>query len=286
MTEKLQQFINRQAAILENAGIDQGRVEVEMILCHLLDVDRLKLYLEGSERLDGAVRDRFDAIMQRRLTRFPLQFILGEAWFYGRKFYVSPAVMAPTPETERLCEAALNFARPAGKTCPRILDVGVGSGVISVTMARELEECRIVALDISPDAIEVARKNAVALGVDDRVEFRRSDFFSAVDEDEKFDLILSNPPYIRDDDYDDLPPEVLADPEVAMVAGPDGLDAIRVLLKKAPSYLAKGGRIMFEVGMGQAAEVATLTEKDNRYRSIVIVKDFNDIGRVVILSSN
>ncbi|MDH4155693.1 MAG: peptide chain release factor N(5)-glutamine methyltransferase [candidate division Zixibacteria bacterium] len=284
MTEKLQQFISRQAAILERAGIDQGRVEVEMILCHLLDVDRLNLYLEGSKRLDGTVLNRFDAIMKQRLTRHPLQFILGEAWFYGRKFYVSPAAMAPTPETERLCEAAINFARQAGNTCPRILDVGVGSGVIALTMAKELKDCRIVALDISLDAIEVARKNATDLGVSDRVEFRRSDFFSAVGENEKFDLILSNPPYIRDGEYDHLPPEVKADPKVAMVAGPDGLDAIRVILEKAPPHLAGGGRIMFEVGLGQAAEVTALTEKNDRYQSIVIVKDFNDIGRVVILS--
>jgi len=140
-----------------------------------------------------------------------------------------------------------------------------------------------VALDVSPEAIEVARSNAANLGVADLIEFRQSEYFAAVKPGEKFDLILSNPPYITEDDYRTLEPEVLADPKGALVSGQDGLDAIRVILKQAPDYLAEQGRIMFEIGYDQSEKIAALTEDDDRYTSLNIIKDLNDIDRVVIL---
>ena len=280
----LPKFIIEKSKRLEEAGIDSARAELEWILCHVLDLDRLNLYLHGWQLLDEEVRARVDEIIARRATRYPLQFILEEAWFYGRKFFVSPDVMAPTPETERLCEAAISFCKSGRLSRSRILDVGTGSGVIAVTMASELKEVSVVALDISDDALNVANKNAKALGVADRIEFRPSDFFSALRADEKFDLILSNPPYITEGDWPGLPPEVRADPKIAMTAGDDGLDAVRAILKSAPNYLATGGHIMFEIGQGQSEQIADLTSEDQRYRSFTCVKDLNDIDRVVVLS--
>ena len=281
--ENLSKFITDRAALLEKAGIDQGKAEIELILCHLLGLERLQLYLEGGRLLTDEILERFDGIMKRRLERYPLQYILGESWFYGRRFAVSEAVMVPTPETELLCELALKHIRDKGPDVPRLLDVGVGSGVIAVTLAGELKRAEIVALDISEDALEIARKNAAELGGTDKIEFRRSDLFAAVKPGEKFDLILSNPPYITDEDYRGLPPEVLADPKIALVAGERGLDVIEKIIARAPDFLEPGGKLMFEIGYNQAAWVAELTEKDNRYRSIDIVRDLNDIDRVVIL---
>jgi len=282
--EKLPRFISRQAKSLEEAGIDQAKAEVEIILCHLLDLDRLHLYLDGNRLLTDSLVAQFDKILQRRVTRYPLQYILKEAWFYGRKFYVCPAVMVPTPETELLCETAIGFVRQKNVTKPQVLDLGVGSGVIAVTMAKELEDCSVLAIEISVEAIEVAKRNAADLGAADKIEFRQSDFFSSISEDNMFDLILSNPPYVSKKEYETLPPEVLADPQIALLAGDEGLDAIKTILHDAPNYLAKGGRIMFEIGYGQAEAVAALTEGGKRYQSIVIIKDLNDIDRVVILS--
>ncbi len=284
MTDKLARFISNKAGILAEAGIDRAKAEIELILCHLLEVDRLHLYLDGSALLTDAVIARLDEIIKRRVTRYPLQYILEEAWFYGRKFYVSPAVMVPAPETEVLCETAIGFVREKKVAKPCILDLGVGSGVIAVTLARELDDCSIIAVDISREVIFVARRNADELGAADKIKFRRSDFFSSISEGEKFDLILSNPPYVSEKEYQALPPEVLADPKSALLAGKDGLDAIRIILREAPNYLAKGGRIMFEIGYNQGATVANLTESDERYQSIVIIKDLNDIDRVIILS--
>jgi release factor glutamine methyltransferase len=280
----LPQYISAKAAILEKAGIESAAAEIEWILCHVLKVDRLHLYLYGATLLNDENQSLVDEIVARRITRYPLQYILEESWFYGRKFFVSPAVMVPTPETELLCEHAIKFLSIQSLPAPRILDVGVGSGVIAVTMAIEVPTAQIVALDISPDALAVARRNANDLCRCFRLEFRQSDFFSALRPGERFDLILSNPPYIAEPDYAGLQPEVLADPKIAMTAGDEGLDAIRKILERAPEFLSPGGKIMFEIGYGQADKVARLTERDPRYQSIDILRDLNDIDRIIMLS--
>ncbi|HKK20511.1 MAG TPA: peptide chain release factor N(5)-glutamine methyltransferase, partial [candidate division Zixibacteria bacterium] len=238
----------------------------------------------GEKLITDTVLARFDEVIAKRAMRYPLQYILSESWFYGRRFFVSPAVMIPTPETELLCDAAIRFTNERKLVRPRIADLGVGSGVISVTLALELSDCKITALDISEDALKVARKNAEDLNAESKIEFLQSDYFQNVSEDHKFDLILANPPYISDDEYNSLPPEVLADPKVALTSGVEGLDAVGTILCHAPSFLAPGGRIMFEIGYNQADKVAEMTSHDDRFTSIVILKDLNDIDRVVILS--
>ena len=280
----LPKFISERATVLEAAGVDSAAAEIEWILCHVLEVDRLNLYLHGVELLNHERIEQIDRIVERRATRYPLQYILEESWFYGRKFFVSPAVMAPTPETELLCEQAIKFLRTRETCCPRALDVGVGSGVIAVTVALEVPTSHVIALDISPEALAVARRNGSQLCRGFRIEFRQSNLFAAVRDSERFDVIVSNPPYIAEPDYPTLMPEVLADPKIAMTAGEEGLDIIKVLVAKAPDHLAPGGRLMFEIGYGQAEKVANLTEQDERYDSISILRDLNNIDRIVILS--
>ena len=284
MIDSLPLLITEKAKVLEDVGIDQGHAEIEIVLCHLLKCDRMNLFLSGALLINDDLLSRLEDIVKRRATRYPLQYILEESWFYGRRFFVSPAVMIPTPETELLCKTAIRFVKKADLKKPRILDMGVGSGVISVTIAKELADCQIVAVDISPDAIEVAKRNARDLGTADKIEFRQSNLFEAITDDEKFDLILSNPPYISDEEYKTLPPEVLADPKIALTSGEEGLDAVKLVLRDAPNYLAGGGRLMFEIGYNQAERVQEVTATDDRYRSIVILKDLNDIDRVVLLA--
>ncbi|MBD3403321.1 peptide chain release factor N(5)-glutamine methyltransferase [candidate division GN15 bacterium] len=283
MSESLARFITRHKRRLEAAGIDHAANEIEIILGHLLEVDRMHLYLDGLESFDENAEAQFEAIMERRLTREPLQYILREGWFYGRTFLVTPAVMAPTPETETLCETAMGYLKESGISTPRILDVGVGSGVIAVTLANEIPDSTVVALDISPDALEIARHNAAELGGFERMSFRQSDMFAAVEPDERFEIIISNPPYIAEPDYADLPPEVKADPKIAMTAGPEGMDIIARLIDAAPDFLAERGRLLFEVGWDQAEKVAALTDNDPRYTSLNIYKDLNDIERIIML---
>jgi len=280
----LPQLIAQKGKLLENAGIERGKGEIETILCSLLQINRLELYLHGERLINQSVLTKLDDIINKRLTRYPLQLILREAWFYGRKFYVSPEVMVPTPETEILCETAMGFIKKKKYDQPKILDLGVGSGVISITLAKELKDCFISAVDISSAALKIAQKNAHNLNAEDKIKFLQSDYFQNIPSGETFDLILANPPYISDEEYEHLPPEVLADPKISLTAGPEGLDNIKTIVHDAPDYLSPGGRLMFEIGYNQAEKVAQLTEADNRYRAIVIIKDLNDIDRVVILS--
>lgn len=282
-TTSLPEFIARKAKVLESFGVESAAAEVEWILCYVTGFDRLHLYLHGADFLTQERLERIDEIIEKRLSRYPLQYILEESWFYGRKFFVSPAVMVPTPETESLVLRAIGFVKNKKLKEPRVLDIGVGSGVISVSVAAEIVDAAVVALDVSEEAIEVAQRNAEDLKVADRIEFRQSDLFESLKQGEKFDLILSNPPYIAEPDYSGLMKEVLADPKISLVAGAEGMDIIKELIRHAPDYLAPGGRLMFEIGYDQSAKVAAITETDKRYTSIEIIKDLSDIDRIVIL---
>ncbi len=279
--------IQQAASRLQKAGIDAGEAEAEIILCHLLLTERLQMYLEGANNITPEILAKFEAIVTKRETRYPLQFILGEQYFYGRRFYVNESVMIPTPETELLCENAVRYLSLIDTATPAVLDVGTGAGVIAVTvsleMALEAPQVKMTALDISADALEVARKNASDLGAPD-ISFRESDLFSALTDGERFELILSNPPYIADGEYDGLPPEVKADPRIALTSGERGLDIIKRLIAEAPEYLKPGGKFMFEIGYDQAEWIAEIVEADDRYRSHVLQKDLNDIDRLYILS--
>ncbi len=279
----LNQFLVEQGQLLIDVGIEGGRVEVVIILCHLLDCERLQLFLHAEVLVTPEIEAKCKEIVQRRATRYPLQYILEAMWFYDRTFFVSPAVMIPTPETELLCETAITFIKKEQMKAPKILDIGTGSGVIAVTMTAEVPDANTTALDISEDALTVARRNAKTLGVENRIEFRQSDLFVALKKDERFDLILSNPPYIAEPMYSGLPPEVLADPKISLTSGPEGMDIIKQIVRDAPNYLAPGGLLAFEIGYDQADKVAALTATDERYTSISILRDLNDIDRVVLL---
>ncbi len=284
LIKHIPKFISEKGQLLKDAGIDRSKGEVEMILCFVLGCDRLQLYLHGESLIKESHIEQINEIITRRLTREPLQFILEESWFYGRKFFVSPAVMVPTPETELLCETALGFIKEKKIDAPKIIDLGVGSGVIAITLALESPNAEVVALDVSADALEVAKKNAIDLKASRNISFIESDYFTNVTDGEKFDLILANPPYISEEEYKELPPEVLADPKVSLTSAHDGLGAAMTILRDAPKYLKPNGRIMFEIGYNQAEKVADLTSQNDDYKSIVIMKDLNNIDRVIILS--
>ncbi|UCD17796.1 MAG: peptide chain release factor N(5)-glutamine methyltransferase [Candidatus Zixiibacteriota bacterium] len=268
---------------LREAGIESAAAEVEISLLALLDLERVNLYLHGAELIDDGILTRFREVIDKRTTQYPLQYILGEMWFYGRRFTVNPNVMIPTPETEILCETAIHYIDFREINAAKILDIGTGSGVISVTMACEVPDAIVTATDISKAALKTAAQNAGLHEVDERIGFVCSDMFCAFNPEKQFDLILSNPPYIADDEYDGLPPEVLADPKISLVAGDKGMDVIEALVASGPDYLVPGGRLMFEIGCNQAELVTRLTNDDYRYISMTILKDLNDIDRVVIL---
>ena len=229
-------------AELREAGIDAAAAETEIVLLSLLDIERVDLYLHGAKLIDDNIRQRFHDIITRRTTRYPLQYILGEMWFYGRKFTVNPSVMVPTPETEILCETAVHFIDFREIKKANVLDIGTGSGVIAVTVAGEIDDAVVTAVDVSREALTTARANAEAMKVADRISLVCSDLFSALTPERQYDLILSNPPYISEDEYRDLPPEVLADPKLALVSGEQGMDIITQLSQTADPWTCPHGR--------------------------------------------
>ena len=242
--------------------------------------DRLRLYLDGPRLIDSDIIARFNEIIEKRLTRYPLQYILGSAWFFGRKFIVNENVMVPCPETELLLDSILRSARWSQSVPVRLLDIGTGSGVVAISAKLENPALEVTASDISTKALEVARENASRYGVVDKIEFIESDLFEAIDDKNRFDIIAGNPPYIADGAWKGLPPEVKADPKISLLAGKRGLDVIERMMNEAPDYLARPGYLIFEIGYDQGEALFEIVDRDNRYVDASLFKDMNDIDRI------
>ncbi len=252
-----------------------GMSEDEIILTHILKCRRIDLHL-NKPVLTPEQQQRFDEYVARRKTGEPLQYILGVAHFYGLEFKVNPAVLVPRPETEILVEEALR--RFKGKS---ILDIGTGSGNIAVTLAKHIPQARVTAIDISEKALVVARENAVAHGVADRVDFVRADILQGFVPDQAFDLVVSNPPYIPSGQIASLPADVQKEPRMALDGGEDGLKFCQTLIKSSPPLLRKGGCLMMEFGDGQGSSLRTLCEQIQAFSPIEILCDLTGKERVL-----
>jgi release factor glutamine methyltransferase len=245
------------------------------MLSALLGLDRVGLYLNFDKPLVDEELAAFRAMVSRRARREPLQYILGTQEFMGIDFAVSPAALIPRHDTEVL--VAEGIKRAAEKA--RILDIGVGSGCIAIALAKALPDAEVVGVEASSEALELAWKNAGANGA--RVTLFEGSLFEPF-HNERFDLILSNPPYIPTADLDGLQPEVRDfEPRQALDGGADGLDFYRLITPAAPDYLNPGGWLIFETGIGQADEVRGLFLKTERFNEIFSAKDPNGIERVV-----
>ncbi len=251
----------RQAcARLEAAGVETARLDAELLLAEAMGVSRSILLL-GQDRfaIDGPSARRFDTLLARRLKREPVAHILGLREFWSLEFKVSPATLVPRPDSETLVEAGLKAL--AGKSSPRILDLGVGSGCLLIALLHERRDAFGVGVDSSAAALEIARANGAHLGVASRIDWRLGDWFDAVDPDARFDLIVSNPPYIPSADVAALAPDVADyEPQSALDGGADGLDPYRILLPQVGRHLAVDGVALFEFGVGQGEAVCSIAE--------------------------
>lgn len=237
---------------LHASGIEGAAGDARALLAAAMGVDRGRLTLHLGDAIDARSHARLEAMIARRAAHEPVARILGSRAFWGRDFEVTADVLDPRPETECLIAAALDGAPAA-----RLLDLGTGSGIIAVTLLAEWPSAQGVACDISASALRVAGRNALCHGVRDRLTLLRSDWFSEVAG--RFDLILSNPPYIAADEMQDLAPEVREhDPRGALTDGGDGLGAYRVIAAAAGDHLVPGGRLVVEIGWRQGAAVAAL----------------------------
>ena len=233
-------------------GIDSARLDAEVLLAHALETERLRLYIDYEKPVEPAERERYRELVKRRAgERVPVSLLLGEREFWSLSFRVTPDVLTPRPETETLVEAVLAHASPSERV--RILDIGTGSGAIALAIASELPHAEIVATDLSEAALQIASENADRLQQRERVRFVAGDLFEPV-ASERFDLIVSNPPYIGTRERDQagaLPPELSHEPEMALFAGVEGKDVIGRLVAQAGEHLSSGGWLLFELSPEQ-----------------------------------
>jgi release factor glutamine methyltransferase len=258
---------------LSAAGVENARFDAEVLLAEATGWDRARLVAEPKAEIPPVAARRFAETVRRRLRREPVAYILGRKGFRGIELAVDPRVLVPRPETELLVELALE-ERPR-----RLLDVGTGSAAIALAVAAELPECEVVATDTSSAALEVARANAERLGLTDRVTFYEGTLPRGGGE---FDLVLANLPYIGEVDWPSLAPEVTEwEPREALLAGPDGLDAIRAFLEASPPARC----LALEIGEGQAGAVGELM-REAGFGEIEVRKDLAGIDRVVVARSH
>ena len=280
---KIAHVLKQASTILESAGVPEARREASSLLSFVLGKDRTFLISHAEDYVGDDSVDRFRELVERRAGGEPLQYITGVQDFFGREFRVTPDVLIPRPETELLVEAALEKAGGRGAS-PTLCDVGTGSGCIALTLLAEILAARAVAVDKSAAALEVAKLNAQKLSVKDRVEFLVSDCFSALEQDEyRFDVIVSNPPYVAAAVVAGLQREVRDhEPLVALSPGPDGLSIIRRLLEESPAFLKPGGHLLMEIGFDQGEAVTALVD-DSIWRLLEIRPDLQSIPRIVVL---
>jgi release factor glutamine methyltransferase len=251
--------IQKSSEFLAKKGVESPRLQTELLLAHLLKLPRMKLYLNFERTLSQIETDSLRALVLRRAAREPLQHIIGSTSFCGFEMAVNKHVLIPRPETESLAELGWQFLSTLNHQPSTCLDFGTGSGCIAIVIAAKCQPTRVVAIDVSSDALGIARRNAAAHGVAERIEFRCGDGFSTLNGSDKFDLVVSNPPYIASGEIATLEPEVREyDPRGALDGGADGLDFYRTLATSAGAFLKPGGRLMIEFGEGQAAEISKL----------------------------
>jgi release factor glutamine methyltransferase len=255
----------------------RARQDAETLLLYILGKNRAWLIAHAEEELSGDMATRYAELLERRFRGEPIQYITGEAEFYGLPFRVTRDVLIPRPETEHSVEKALELA--SNFTAPRIVDVGTGSGAITVALAHELPDAITTAIDLSAPALAVARKNAELNGVSARIRFLLGDLLAPV-AGEQFEMVVSNPPYVPGADRATLSGEVRDyEPEIALFAGDDGLEVYRRLIPASFEALIPGGFVVLEIGYGQSPAIAELLA-DSGFEQIEFVPDLQGIPRV------
>lgn len=280
-------------ARLQCVKIDEAQTECEHMLMKLLNVTRsvlhYDLYLLASEPLAQTAKSSLTAEQEKqffnwiesREKRIPLVYLLGDAFFYSLKLKVGPGCLIPRPETEKLVEEAGLVLRCDSIQNPRVLDIGTGSGAIALALLLDFPEGQATLVDFSEEALEIARENAKELGFSNRAEFIFSDLFSNILQESKFDLIVSNPPYLTKADLSDLQPEVGFEPRMALDGGQDGLDFYRRIIPEAKFFLKPRGWLGFEVGAGQSVAVCEDLERHG-YKDLRVFCDHQGIERIVL----
>jgi release factor glutamine methyltransferase len=251
------EVIKKTTGFFADKGIEHPRLNAELLVGHALGLKRMQLYLKFEQPLTETELEKVRPLVRRRAAREPVQYIVGETEFFGLKLKTDRRALIPRPETERLLE--ILATRLAGSPPAQVLDLGTGSGALALGLATAFPAAVVTAVDASESALALARENAAALGLAERVKFFQSDWFSALPAGGLFELIVANPPYLSAEETAQAAPEVRDfEPVAALTAGGQGLDELKKILAGAPRFLAPGGLLALETGITQHAELLRL----------------------------
>ncbi len=259
--------------------IEEARLDAELLLAHVLKKTRIYLYTNFEQILNKSELSEYHALLEKRVQGLCVAVLTGHKSFMGLDFYVNKNVLIPRPDTEEWVEKVIQRYRTVENF--KVLDLGTGSGVIVLSFLTYCIGATAVGIDISDDALDVAKKNGVLLSLSERVEWRQGDFLKALKEDELFDGIFSNPPYIPTGEIETLAKEVRHEPYLALDGGIDGLNFYRLLVNGGANHLKPGGFLAFEVGVNQAKIVETMLQKTELFTDFEIIKDLNGIERAI-----
>jgi release factor glutamine methyltransferase len=269
---------------LDGRGSDTPRLDAELLLAAARNCERIELYAAYQEDADDETRKKFRELVQQRADGTPVAYLLGHREFYSLAFHVTPDVLIPRPETEFVVVELLDQAmQQANDHQPlQIADVGTGSGILAICAAKHVPGCHVVAIDICPRALDVARKNAAAHGVEDQIEFVEGDLLDATESPAQFDFIISNPPYVGETEIDLLARETRDhEPRIALMAGPAGTDVIARLVPQAADRLVAGGRLIMEISPMIEDQVRQLITVCGRFEQPRLIKDLAQLPRVI-----
>ncbi|MCX6942012.1 MAG: peptide chain release factor N(5)-glutamine methyltransferase [Verrucomicrobia bacterium] len=252
-------IIKKTTDFLAGKGVESARLNAELLIGHALALKRMALYLQFERVLSEPELEKIRPLVRRRSQREPLQYILGETEFHGLKLKVDRRALIPRPETELLVERVLATCAERANVATNVLDLGTGSGAIALAMAAGMLSASVTAIDFSEDALALARENAIATGLQDRVVFTRSDWFAGLAAEARFDVMVANPPYLSAEETAETAPEVRAnEPAKALTAAEGGLADLRAIIAQAPVYLNAGGLLALETGITHHPEVLRL----------------------------
>jgi release factor glutamine methyltransferase len=271
--------INLSTEYLSKKEIESPKINAELLLAHTLKCKRLDLYLSFDRPLNEDEVNIYRDFIRRRSKAEPLQYIIGEVEFFGLKFKVKPSVLIPRPETEILIETIINSVSKEEKL--KVMDIGTGSGNIAICLAKYLPQGSVLSIDINPQALKTAEENAAINSVSDKIIFLLHNIESDELQDNDFDIVVSNPPYISLSDFPLLKPELkVYEPKSALTDFDDGLKFFKIISPKAKNLLKPGGKLFFELGAGQSEKVSSIL-KENNFKDIHIKKDYQQIDRVI-----